>query len=305
MTSKYHAGELAVQSRAGVLRQAERIGNGIRSYIPSVAQDFLVEQRLAAAGTLDAQGRVWASLLLGEPGFIKVLDEQTIHLEVNPFPGDPINENLAQGGPIGLVVIDLSTRRRMRANGWAKLQPGQGITVATSEVFANCPKYIQVRYPEVEPGGTGSDKINATTKAGQLNEQQQNQVARADTFFIATAHPEGGADASHRGGYPGFVQVLDSNRLQFPDFAGNNMFQTLGNIEANPQAGLVFPDFEQGRILQLTGKARIIWDSAVLEKFSGAQRVVEFEVEQVIEIGGIEALRWHFVEYSPFIPASS
>ena len=130
---------------------------------------------------------------------------------------------------------------------------------------------------------------------------QQARITSADTFFIASMHSESGADASHRGGYPGFIQVVNNNLLLFPDYIGNNMFKTLGNIALNPNSGLLFVDFECGNTLQLTGKASIIWDERT-QQFSGAERLIEFQIEGVRETMNATNLRWKFAEYSPFNP---
>src|SRR5262249_47612767 len=138
-------------------------------------------------------------------------------------------------------------------------------------------------------------------QGNQLNDDQQHWIVGADTFFIATAHPESGADASHRGGHPGFIHVESANRLIIPDYSGNKMFNTLGNIAVNPAAGLVFPDFERGRVLQLSGRARIVWDFDN-EEFPGAQRLLEFDVDKVIELDDPALKGYVFQGYSPFNP---
>ena len=122
---------------------------------------------------------------------------------------------------------------------------------------------------------------------------------------MASAHSEGGADASHRGGNPGFVRFLGENALEFLDYSGNTMFNTLGNIAANPSAGPLFLDFEGGGTVQLTGKAQIIWDARRAARFAGAERVVEYRGREVIETRGAVPLRWRFEGYSPFNPAYS
>ena len=81
------------------------------------------------------------------------------------------------------------------------------------------------------------------------------------------------------------------------------MFQTLGNIAVNPQAGLLFIDFKTGRTLQLTGRAHIVWDQERSVEFVGAERLVEFDIDEVIEITGAHSLDWRFLDYSPENPA--
>jgi predicted pyridoxine 5'-phosphate oxidase superfamily flavin-nucleotide-binding protein len=289
-----------VQARAGSSEMARRIGQGIRAALPAVAQDFLRQQRMAIAASIDAGGHVWASLLTGGPGFMQALDDRTVWVDATPIGGDPLLENLAVCRDIGLLAIDLATRRRIRVNGTAELR-SDGLYVYTQQVFSNCPKYIQARdfTPEdLAPGETPIVRRTALLTLGH-----QRALAQADTFFIATAHPEAGGDASHRGGNPGFVRVVDAGTLQFPDYPGNTMFQTLGNLEVNPRAGLLFIDFERGTTLQLTGKASVIWDAERRAVFTGAERVVEVHVEEAIEIEGGNKLRWRLLSYSPFNPA--
>jgi uncharacterized protein len=199
-----------------------------------------------------------------------------------------------------MLVIEPATRRRVRVNGHAELLPDGGLLLRAAEVFGNCQKYIQAReWGEVE--------TDAAATPGQhtdaLTASQHEWVARADTCFIASTHPEGGVDASHRGGQPGFVSVLDDGRLVLPDYAGNTMFQTLGNLAGNAHAGLLFVDFESGSTLQLTGSAEIIWDADRIAPYPGAERLVEFTVAQVRETRGVTPLRGRLLGFSPFNPS--
>lgn len=131
-----------------------------------------------------------------------------------------------------------------------------------------------------------------TTTTKHLLAEQAQWVSTADTFFIASVHPEGGADASHRGGDKGFVHVESATQFVWPDYAGNMMFNTLGNIAANPRAGLLFLDFTGHRTLQLTGQADIVWDKAHIARYVGAERLVVFNVEVVLETRHV----WPFIE---------
>lgn len=314
--AEYHSGELEVQARAGVQSEGARMSKSIRSIIPPAARDFLADQSLLMAGSVAPDDHVWASVLVGEPGFLQVLDEQTIEICALPHPGDPLAANLQQGEiAIGLTTVDFATRRRIRINGWLRKQQ-RSMLVHTKEVYANCHKYIQTRFllpldtdrqasgdPQVPAEQqtrtlTGAQELRTT----ELVDAQRSWIEEADTFFIATSHHRDGADISHRGGLPGFVRVENPAKLVFPDYAGNKMFQTLGNISAEPHAGLLFLDFERGSTLQLSGEARIIWDQERAKAFAGAERLVEFEIEQVIARPGALPLRWHFGQYSPVLP---
>lgn len=300
MNSPFHEGELAVQARAGFKDMARRVGENIHATLSPTARRFVQGQQMAIASTIDESGHVWASLLTGKPGFIQTSGMQTIYIDAEPAPGDPLWENLSAGGQFGLLVIDLATRQRVRLNGVAIVGHQGTIHVETRQVYFNCPQYIQKRSiatSRTEPGGAST-----VQRDGSLTERQRSWVEQADTFFIATSYAGAGADASHRGGNPGFVRVLDGRNLAFPDYAGNRMFQTLGNISANSKAGLLFIDFEHGDTLQLTGNARINWDTTYVATFPGAERVVEFQIDRVIEITNATLLRWQFVAYSRYNP---
>ena len=291
----YHAGELAVQRRMGQAEIAARVGRMIRTEIPAAAAAFLSEQPMIVLAATDDAGRVWASLVTGPAGFVHAEDDQTITVDALPVPGDPLHDVLRRPGrQVGMIAIEPQTRRRMRVNG--SVQPtAAGLSIHPDQVYSNCPKYISRRHID-EVADVASPAV--VRRADVLDARTQQIVARADTFFIGSADPEGNADASHRGGNPGFLQVLSPNRLRWPDYRGNSMFMTLGNISANPRCGLLIPDWETGTTLQLTGTAEIVWDGGV----AGSQCSVEFTVDEVIELTDVSPLRWGQAELSPANP---
>jgi predicted pyridoxine 5'-phosphate oxidase superfamily flavin-nucleotide-binding protein len=182
-------------------------------------------------------------------------------------------------------------------NGRVSLFDG-GFDVQVRETYGNCRQYIQSReYLPDRDGGAA-----ASTAGDRLSAAQQERIRRADTFFIATHAPGIGADASHRGGRPGFVEVSDPHTLCFPDYPGNNFFNTLGNLEMDPHAGLLFVDFEGGDVLQLSGAARVLWDKSLAARYPGAQRLVRFDIARTIDRPGASPLRMRLLEYSPFNP---
>lgn len=306
MASIFHAGEQAVQARAGGQHRARRVADSIHAVIPDAAREFLLRQPFAVVGSRNRREQVWASLLWGLPGFLRVEDDTTLRIDASPVMEDPLAEVLAasadQPEKIGILTIEPATRRRMRLNGTVRRRSDGSLSVSAEQVYSNCPKYIQKRTGETGP--TDAAAAPHTVQRGcLLTAAQEAAIARADTFFIASAHPEAGVDASHRGGNPGFVRVAEGRTLQWPDYAGNAMFNTLGNLAVNPSAGLLFLDFGSGGTLQLTGKARILWDAEEAERFSGAERVVSFAIEEAIETAGAFPLRYRLQEYSPFNPA--
>lgn len=300
MNGVYHAGERDVQAHAGVTEMAERIGRSIKDRISAPAQDFLRTQPLVIVASSDLEGQVWASVLVGTPGFVRALDEVTVIIDAVPPPDDPLPTNLAANPAVGLLAIEFATRRRMRLNGRVQPQPDGTLVITADQVYANCPKYIQAR--QVHSASDTGDHLPSQHRADRLTNAQQHWIRQADTFFIASAHPTHGVDASHRGGNPGFVQVPDADTLVWPDYVGNNMFNTLGNIAAHPQTGLLFIDFATGSTMQLTGHAAIIWEAAQVRQYAGAERLLIYHITQVIETRHAIPLRWHFESYSPFNP---
>jgi len=195
---------------------------------------------------------------------------------------------------VGMIAVQPQTRRRMRVNGVA-VPTGAGLLIQPDQVYSNCPKYISRRHIE---GVASTPDRHVRYDGDALDARTQQIIAAADTFFIGSADTEGNTDASHRGGNPGFLQALSPTRLRWPDYRGNSMFMTLGNISANPRAGLLIPDWDTGTTLQLTGTAEIIWQSE-----PDAQCSIEFTVDEVLELTGVSPLRWSSAELSPANPA--
>ncbi|SED01732.1 hypothetical protein SAMN05216532_3136 [Streptomyces sp. 2231.1] len=288
----YRAGSLAVQQQLGVRERAEHVGRSLGQGIKPVAAAFLELQPLLVVGAADpATGRVWVSPVVGTPGFVRATGPRQMSVAGGPPPTDPLATALTTpGAPVGTIALDPRTRRRMRLNG--RLRPtARGFAVEADQVFANCPKYIQRRESyEV----TGARAPGPARRSGRLDRAGMECVRGADTFFVATVHPAG-ADASHRGGDPGFVRVDSPDELSWPDYPGNAMFLTLGNLRADPRAGLLFLDWETGTTLQLTGEARTEFSDA-------GGRTVRFAVTEVVRTPAAVPLRWSAPEYSPANP---
>jgi predicted pyridoxine 5'-phosphate oxidase superfamily flavin-nucleotide-binding protein len=293
----YHEGEREAQTRAGVGSEGLGAEEMYRAAMPAGVQRFLSLQQLAALSTMDADGRLWASMRSGAPGFLCSLDDHTVEIGGYAHPDDPLPANLAAHSEAGMVVVHLAAQHRVRVNGTASGRPDGKIVLTTKQVYGNCPQYIQARTVVGESASSAAPGQRGET----LDERQRLWVERADTLFIATANPGAGADASHRGGKPGFVRIEDGKRLLFPDYAGNNMFNSLGNIASYPRAGLLVLDFQSGAALQLSGTAQILWDDPRRAQFERAQRLVAFEIERVIELPQATLLRFEFQSYSPVL----
>ncbi|MFD3703035.1 pyridoxamine 5'-phosphate oxidase family protein [Nocardia sp. NPDC058658] len=292
----FHSGEQAVQQRMGQAEVAARVGRSIRAEIPAVAASFLAEQSMVVLGAADPAGRLWAGPLTGPAGFVHAVDAMTVDIDTRPDDADPLAVALTGDVEVGLIALQPQRRRRMRVNGTSAMRDG-GLRITAEQVYANCPKYISRRQiREVStPGSPGPVRRGAALSASAVE-----MIAAADTFFIATSDVDGHADASHRGGNPGFLQVLSPTHLRWPDYRGNSMFMTLGNLVVQPRCGLLVADWSTGALLQITGRAELVWDTAVFT--AGAQCAVDFTVEEVIERPGALAVRWGPPELSPNNP---
>lgn len=297
MNQTYHPGELAVQRRMDQAEIAQRVGRIIRADIPQKAAAFLAEQTMIVVSAAGDAGRMWTSLIVGPPGFAHAENARTIAVDALPVPGDPLADALRSPRRIGMIALQPQTRRRMRINGSAE-PIDHGLRIRTHQVYSNCPKYISRRRIEEVRPSAGPPQAH---RAPVLSSRQQRAIGAADTFFVGSADPEGNADASHRGGTPGFLQVLSPTRLRWPDYRGNSMFMTLGNIAANDRCGLLIPDWHTGATLQLTGTAEITWDE---ETFApGSQCSIDFTVSDMVEITNASPMRWGAAELSPTNPA--
>jgi len=304
--SPFHRGEQAIQSRLGIRDRMEQVGHQvIRDHMPEQHREFFSQLVTLMVGSVDAEGRPWASMLAGQPGFLHAIDPRTLRVTARPNYGDPLNNALVEGADIGALGLESHTRRRNRVNGRISRIKEGSFDIQVAQSFGNCPKYIQAREIEIADGIETIGERRPVHRGEALSKAESAMIARSDTLFIASQFSEDdtdwaqGVDVSHRGGRPGFVVIAHETSLLFPDYSGNCMFNTLGNILANPRCGLLFIDFENGDTLQLTGEADILWESHHTQRFPGAKRVVSFRVEETRHIEGALPLSWVFKGYSP------
>lgn len=282
----YHPGESAAHDLAGLADQAEHSRAAIGGAFPAASVDFLAAQPMLVLAAADADGRTFVTPLTGAPGFVTVTGGRTLDVATRPRPGDPLRTALQGPAQVGILALEPDSRRRMRVNGRA-VPTSNGISVTADQVYANCPKYISKRAPHpLDPASGGDARVSTSLDPGQ-----QRLVAAADTFFVGTRSARGDADASHRGGDPGFVQVHDAATLSWPDYVGNAMMMTLGNLLQEPSAGLLFVDWTTGGALQVTGRARIDWNPGP-DAPPGAQRMVHLAVLRVVQREPVVPLQW-------------
>ncbi|WP_342113264.1 pyridoxamine 5'-phosphate oxidase family protein [Pseudoduganella sp. OTU4001] len=288
MNGPWHAGEIALQDTLGVAARMDEIGRKvIRNYMPDQHRDFFAQLPFAVFGSVDNEGRPWATLRAGEEGFMYSPDPQRLELALPSEPDDPAQEGLRDGAAVGMLGIELHTRRRNRLNGRLRALGGAQFEVSVGESFGNCPQYIHQRDYHFErmPGEPSGLPARSLP---QLDALARDLIGRSGTFFVATYSGEGEdmrVDVSHRGGAPGFVQVKADGTLLVPDYEGNRFFSTLGNILLNGRAGLVFPDFDSGGLLQMSGTARVVLDGP-------DQRHWEFTPRDIVWREDALPLRW-------------
>lgn len=305
-TTPFHEGELRAQKLAGETAEGESNGAMIGDQLMPGALNFIRAQKMAILSSRDAQGRRWASILLGDAGFMEASDRKTLGISVDAADndlGDVLWENLRGDDHIGVLIIQLHNRQRLRVNGRAQFAEGK-LTLHVEEAYVNCPKYITRREFEV----VSVPPVSAAGKRGALQGRKLGKAQIAllkatDILFLATGHSERGADASHRGGNPGFVEVVDANTLRIPDYSGNSLFNTLGNLLVDPHYGMLVPDFRGGRMLQLTGTAKVNWSAEDPEHCSGGTgRFVELHIDEWRERPMAAKATDAALQYSPYNP---
>lgn len=247
----FHTGELQAQQLAG----GGPLGFAIRAFMPDQHRAFFPLLPFLCVGVADDAGWPLATLLVGAPGFVTAPGPTTLSIAAHAGADDPAREHLVAGSPVGVLGIELSTRRRNRANGVLVQRDGEGLRMDVHQSFGNCPKYIRVRELQAAPV-----VASALMRFQGLPPEAASLVRASETMFIASSGgAEGGIDISHRGGAAGFVRV-EGDTLLVPDYPGNRYFNTLGNLLVEPRCALVLVDFASGDVLQLQGEAAILWD---------------------------------------------
>lgn len=303
-----HAGELALQRRAGVAGRIGEIARRvIRDHMPDQHREFFALLPTVLLGAVDADGWPVATMLADDPGFMQSPDPYHLHLRAAGDADDPVLAALTPGAQVGVLGLQPHTRRRNRMNGEVLARDAAGLRVKVIHSFGNCPKYIQGR----EPQRRAPSAAGPTQRGGPLlGAALQARIERADTFFIASAAavmPDAahGVDVSHRGGLPGFVQCTEEGGhsvLTIPDYLGNYLFNTLGNLALNPRCGLLFVDYDDGSLLHVAGRAEVIWDGPAVTAHAGAERLLRIVVERSVLRTAALPLRWSAPAWSPVLP---
>ncbi|WP_170330636.1 FAD-binding oxidoreductase [Ruegeria arenilitoris] len=301
--SPFHAGERAMQSRVGKREKVEKMGRDfIRPYMPDQHREFFGKLPFIVLGSVDTDGWPWASMVSGRPGFVSSPNDRRLDVAIRPLEDDPLSAALQTGAPIGVVGVELSTRRRNRMNATVRHVNDDGFSLDVVQSFGNCPQYIQThdvsfaREPGADVTHPRSDRFST------LDARAREMISTTNSFYVASSvntSEHEGVDVSHRGGRSGFVKV-EGNSLLVPDFSGNNFFNTLGNFLVNPRAGLLFPDYQTGDLLMLTGTVEVLGeDHPDIAAFYGAERGWRFELSHGLRIYDALPFRAAFQEFSP------
>ncbi|MEM7412828.1 MAG: pyridoxamine 5'-phosphate oxidase family protein [Myxococcota bacterium] len=285
----FHLGEFETQRALGTRSEASsRAREMFRASLTRAQAAFLGRVSFLAVAARDAADRPWATLVFGKPGFAFTTAPDALAVTTHRDPRDPAYRTLSSSGDVGLLAIDPRSGRRLRVNGLARATE-VGFDVAITQVFPNCPRFVSLRElwasPSLAPG------VHAVT---DLHDPAIAWIASARSFFLATGYgacdagAPYGMDVSHRGGERGFVRIEGPRDLSFPDYTGNDLFSSIGNLVKDPMAGLVFVSLETGDLVQLSGTAAIEWRAASAPS-DGATRRIRIHIDNFVCRPGVIA----------------
>jgi NAD(P)H-flavin reductase len=286
--SEWHEGEKAIHKRAHVNFRED---NPTSPFLTPMAAYQISRYPLMAIGTLDDDDRPWCTLWgSGEPPLSQPVAQSVIAIKTDvDATFDPVVQTIWKGKDDGEIVreegegrlisglsIHLEERGRVKLAGRliaGALSADQGsleqsnkgksgsiqLVAKIEQSLGNCPKYLNKKVIT-----SSTPKPVLLSDSPHLPQEALDLIEKADMFFVASAHEHEDMDANHRGGPQGFIRIEqpenpdEASTLVWPEYSGNNLYQTLGNLEATPRAGLVIPDFETGDVLYLTGNTKIL-----------------------------------------------
>ncbi|RMZ87827.1 hypothetical protein DV736_g4947, partial [Chaetothyriales sp. CBS 134916] len=303
---EWHEGENRIHELTGIRRD----GNPNAPFLTPRAANMVQRYSLLALGTLDEDDNIWCTVWGGQPPFMKPLAQSILAISTRVDAShDPVVQALFKGkdegeviktsdpGPmIGGLSIHLEVRGRVKLYGRMiagalSASDGQGeapnhgksgevqLVVRIDQSLGNCPKYLNKKFiSSHEP----SSKLSST--ATHLTAEAIGVIRQADLFFVASAHAHEDMDCNHRGGPPGFIRVyqpqdsLAPTQIVWPEYSGNNLYQTLGNLIVTPKAGIVVPNFDTGDVLYLTGEAQVLVGADAARVIAKSKLAVSFTV---------------------------
>ena len=307
ISTSYHHGELVAQDKAGTQGAAAELAAGKRSALNFFFNHdaFLAAQSFAVMSNVDLNsGFVWVTPLFGKEGDLTAVSENEIVISGNCIPENDMLNFVESGSPLSLLGIDLKRRIRHRINGLALVSDERDesrLHFQVKEYSPNCPKYINRR--EIIYDANNAQPINRNAKREErtkLTDADQAFIQLMDTLWIGSYAPGIGADCNHRGGKPGFIRVTSPSTIEWPEYRGNGMFFTSGNLESHDRAGVTLVDFDTGSMIQMTGRAVVDWNHD--GRYEGASRAMVFHIEHLVRTDNVTSHRWERLDYSPYNP---
>ena len=147
-----------------------------------------------------------------------------------------------------------------------------------------------------------ADRLVEVLARNTFTDDDRAFIESRPLFFLATADADGRPDCSYKGGLPGFVRVVDPQTLAFPNYDGNGMFKSLGNVLTNPHVGLLFIDFESPKRLRVNGRASVHEDDPLIDEFTGAQLIVRVRADAIFPNCPRYIHKMQIVEQSVYAP---
>lgn len=291
----------------------------------------LQQAPLLAIGTLDPQDRPWTSLWGGKHGFSETLGGGIIGTRtLVDAAHDPVVQALvgqAQKGEmvsgnekmVAGLTIDLMERKRVKIfgrmiagcvnevkveveddhikpDGMPAMQSQVQLITKIEQSLGNCPKYLNaydIRPALVSPSLASQGDI--------LTEEAKAHVLNSDMFFLTTSVPED-MDTNHRGGPPGFVRILSDTEIVYPEYSGNRLYQSLGNLLVNPKIGITFPAYDTGDVLYITGIAEVIAGAEAAALLPGSNLAIKIKIGEARHVKEGLPLRGTRKTPSPYNP---
>ncbi len=147
-----------------------------------------------------------------------------------------------------------------------------------------------------------ADRLQQVTVRSEFTDEDRAFIQASAMVFVATADAQGQPDCSYKGGLPGFVRVLDERTLAFPDYDGNGMYRSWGNVLVNPQVGLLFMDFERAKRIRVNGRAQVAQDDPLLQEFPGAVLIIRVTATHIFPNCPRYLHKMALVEHSVYAP---
>lgn len=291
----WHSGERKMHDLMNVSDQLNPTTQGLSFS----AGHFVHQAPLVAIGIIDEWGKPWTTVLGGEPGIARPVGDSLIVIDTPaPSKDDPVLQFLLGSTPANQVAqfhgekpimaglaIDLESRMRVKLHG--KVRAGQiycegqirraQLVLEIEANLPNCPKYLNEKV--IIPHRSDPKMLSNSPK---LPPQGVDLLQKADLFFISSSNSDIDMDTNHRGGPPGFVRLLSNSPrgavLIYPEYSGNCLYQTLGNLQTTPFAGLTIPDFDTGDVLYLTGEAQVLTGQSAAEILPHSKVAVKITV---------------------------